>query len=73
MVRGGVAGVLDAKIFNDHREHNRQVIVCPEQRRAGGGGIAVIGKMQSETVVGDDAGLLEARHAFLDFEVDPDV
>ena len=26
--------------------------------------------MQSEAVVGDDSGLLEAGHAFLDFEVD---
>ena len=67
MVRGGVASVLDAKIIDDHREHNGQVGVCPEQRRVGGRGIAVLGDMQSEAVVGDDAGLLEAGHNFSDF------
>ena len=73
MVRGSVAGVLDAKIVDNQRENNSQVRVCPEQRRAGGGGIALLGEMQSEAVVGDDAGLLEAGNAFSDFEVDPAV
>ena len=71
MVRGVVAGVLDAEIFDEQREHNRQVGVCPERQRAGGGGIAVLGKMQSEAVVGNDAGLLEAGHAFSGIELDP--
>ena len=67
MVRGGVAGVLDAKIVDDQREHNGQVGVCPERRRAGDGGTAMLGEKKSETVVGNDAGLLEAGHAFSDF------
>ena len=33
----------------------------------------MFGKMQSEAVVGDDTGLLEARHDFSYFEVDPAV
>ena len=73
MVRGGIAGVLDAKIVDDHREHNGQVGVCTEQRRTGDGGIAVLGEMQIEALVGDDAGFLEAGHAFSGFEVDPSV
>ena len=73
MVRGGVTAVLDYEIVDDKRKNYGQVCVCPEQRLAGEGGIAVFGEMQSESVVGDDAGLLEARHAFLDFEVEPDV
>ena len=32
-----------------------------------------MGKMSFETVVGDAAGLFEARHAFSDLEVDPSV
>ena len=39
----------------------------------GGGGIAVFGKMQSEAVVGNCAGLLESGHAFSDIKVDPAV
>ena len=54
---GGVADVLDAKFFDNQRENNGQVGVCPERQRAGDGGIAVLGKMQSEVVVGDDDGL----------------
>ena len=73
MVRRGVAGVLDAEIVDNKREHYGQVGVCPEQRRAGDGGIAVFGDMQSEAIVGNDAGLLEAGHAFSDLEVDPAV
>ena len=67
MVRVGVAGVLDAKIVDDQRERNGQVGVLPERRRAGDGGITVLGEMQSEAAVGDDAGLLEAGHDFSDF------
>ena len=73
MVRGGIAGVLDSKIIDDQREHNGQVGVCLERRHAGDGGIAVLGEMQSEAVVDDDARLLEAGHNFSDFEVDPAV
>ena len=47
--------------------------VCPERQRARDGGIATLGKMQSEAVVGNDAGLHEAGHAFSGFEVDPAV
>ena len=36
-------------------------------------GISVFGDMKREAVIGNDAGLLEGRHAFLDIEVDPDV
>ena len=32
-----------------------------------------LAKVSFESVVGDAAGLLEARHAFTDLEVDPDV
>ena len=73
MVHGGVAGVLDVKIVNDKREHYGQVGVFPEQRRAGYRGIAVFGEIQSEAVVGNDTGLLEAGHAFLYLKVDPAV
>ena len=73
MVRGGVAGVLDAKIVDNKREHNGQVGVCLERRSAGDGGIAVLGEMQIEAVVGNDAGFLEDGQAFLDLEVDPAV
>ena len=73
MVCGGVAGVLDAEIFNNQREYNGQVGMCPERRRAGDGGIALLGKMQNEVVVGDDAGLIDIGHAFSGFEVDPAV
>ena len=45
----------------------------PRATAGGVGGIAVLGEMQSEAVVGDDAVLLEAGHAFSDFEVDPAV
>ena len=64
MVRSGIAGVLDAKIVDNQREHNRQVGMSPEQRRAGNAGISVLGEIQSEAVVGDDVGLLDTRHAF---------
>ena len=64
MVRGGVASVLDPEIVDDKRENYGQVGVCPEQRRAGDGGIAVFVEMQSEAVVSNDSGLLEAGHAF---------
>ena len=67
MVRVGIAGVLDVKIVDNQREHNDQVGVFSEQQREGGGGISVLGEMQSEAVVGDDAGLLEAGHNFSDF------
>ena len=67
MVCGGVAGVIDAEIVENHREHNGQVGVCPDQLRAVYGGIAVLGKMLSEAVVGNYVGLLEAGHAFLYF------
>ena len=73
MVRGGVSGVLDAIIVNNQREHNGQLDVCPERLCVGDGSIDVLGKMQSEAVVGDYAGLLEAGHAFSDFKVDPAV
>ena len=67
MVCGGVAIVLDAEIFHGQGYINGQVGVCPERRRAGDRGITVLGEMQSEAVVGDDAGLLEAGHEFSDF------
>ena len=70
MVGRGVAGVLDAGIVDDKREHYGQVGVCLEQKRAGDGGIAMFGEMQSEAVTGNDAGLLEAGHAFSDIKVD---
>ena len=73
MVRRGVAGVLDAKFFDDKREHYGQVGLCLEQRRTGDGGIYVFGEMKSEAVVGNDAGLLEAGHDFSYLEVDPAV
>ena len=73
MVCGRVAGVLDAKIVDDQREHNGKVGMCLERRCAGDQGIAVLREIQSEAVVGNDAILLEAGHAFLDFEVDPAV
>ena len=73
MVCGVVASVLDAEIVDDKRERHGEVGVCPERRRAGDGGIAVFGEMQSEAVVGNDAGLIEAGHDFSDLEVDPAV
>ena len=44
-----------------------------EQRRAGDGGIVIFGEKQSEAVIGNDASLLEAGHAFSYLEVDPAV
>ena len=73
MVRGGVDSVLDAAIVDNKREHYGQVGVCPERRRAGDGGMAMFGEMQCEAVVENDAGLLEAGHAFLDIEVKPSI
>ena len=70
MVRGGVTAVLDYEIVDDKRKNYGQVCVCPDQRLAGEGGIAVFGEMQSESVVENDAGLIEAGHAFSDLEVD---
>ena len=71
MVRGVVAGVIDAEIIDNQRKHNEQVGVCHKQPRTGDGGIDVFGEMQSEVIFGNDAGLIEAGHAFSDFEVDP--
>ena len=73
MVRGGVAGVLEAEIVDNKREHYGQVGVLPERWSAGDGGINVFGKMQSEVVVDNDDVLIEAGHVFLDIGVDPAV
>ena len=35
VVGGGVAGVLDAEIVDDKREHYGKVGVCPERQRVG--------------------------------------
>ena len=70
MVGRGVAGVLDAGIVDNKRENYGPVGVCPERWRAGDGGIAMFGEIQSEAVIGNDAGLLEAGHAFSDIKVD---
>ena len=56
-----------AKTVDGQREHNGQVGVFPERRCAGDGGIDVLGEMQNEAVVSNDAVLLEAGHTFSDF------
>ena len=66
MVCGDGAGVLDTDIIDDQIKHNGKVGVCPERRHAGDRGKDIFGKVKSEAVVGNDAGFLEARHAFLD-------
>ena len=37
MVRGGVNGVFVSEVFDNQREYNGQVDVCPEQRQGGSG------------------------------------
>ena len=47
--------------------------MLPELRSSGNRGKSKMGKVIFEPVVGNAAGLFEARHAFSDFEVNPAV
>ena len=60
------ANVLDSKVINDERENDGLGGVLPERRGSGNRGESKVGRVSFEPVVGDAAGLFEARLAFSD-------
>ena len=61
-----LAYVLEPKLINDEGENDGLVGVLPERRDSEHRGEAEMGEVRFELVVGNAAGLLETRHAFLD-------
>ena len=64
------AHVFYAEVVNNQRESNGASAVAEETGCAGCGKVAVGGKMFGEAVVGENAGLGKAVHAFLYFDKD---
>ena len=64
------AHVFDAEVINNQRESDGASAVAEETGCAGCGKVAVGGEMFGEAVVGENAGLGKAIHAFLDFDED---
>ena len=67
------SNVLDPKVVDDEGKHDWLGGVLLERRSSGNRGKSKVGKVSSDPVVVDAAGLFEAGHAFLDLEVDPAV
>ena len=65
--------VLDAKVIYDKGEKYGFGVVIPKRRGYGYRGKTELGEVSFESVAGDAAGLLEARHAFSNIEIDPAV
>ena len=65
--------ILDTKVVDDEGESDGLGGVLPERTSSGNRGESKMGKMMSEPVIGDAAGLFEAGHAFADLEVNPTV
>ena len=61
-----LSNVLDPKVINNERENYGLGGVLPELWGSGNRGEAKMGKVSFESVVGNAAGLLEARHDFSD-------
>ena len=68
-----LAYVLESKVVNDEGENDGLGCVLPKRRGSGNRGKSKVGKVSFEPVVGNEAGLFEAGHAFPDLEVDPAV
>ena len=60
------AYVIDPKVMNNEGENDGLGGVLPERQGSGHRGKAELGEARFYLVVGDAAGLLEARHAFSD-------
>ena len=69
MVGNLFGDILDTKVVDDEGESDGLGGVLPERTSSGNRGESKMGKMMSEPVIGDAAGLFEAWHAFSDLEV----
>ena len=65
--------LLHAKVVYDKGEKYGFGVMLPQRRGSGYRGESELGEVSFELVVGDVDGLLEARHAFSDLEVEPAV
>jgi hypothetical protein len=61
--------VVDAKVVDDERELHRPGLVLPKAWCVLSGDVAEFCEVLSPLVVGDDAGLRETIHAFVDLDV----
>ena len=73
MVSVLLANILDPKVVDDEGKSDGLGGVLPECRSSDNRGESKMGKVSFELVVGDSAGLFEARHAFSDLKVNPAV
>jgi hypothetical protein len=67
------ANVLDSKVVDDEAENDGTCRVFPETWGSWCWIVAILDEMLGEALVGDDASLFEAVHAFFDFNVHPAV
>jgi hypothetical protein len=62
--------IIDTKIVDHKAEGNGTGDVHEEARGVGQLDIAIFGKVEDQVIIGQDAGLWKAIHAFVDFSVD---
>jgi hypothetical protein len=70
MIRMLLADILDAEIIDDKDKGNRTSSMFEVAWSGGDGSIAILGEVEYKTFVGNDTGLWEAIHAFVDLDVD---